>query len=238
MHDKKILRNFDGLQSNTVFCLWTGDEIMSENRIRSLWTLFNFIGCPIAYINKQTLEEWVHPEAPLHPAFQYLSSTHKSDYLRCYLMHHYGGGYSDIKITSTKWGEFFDILRSSSRLVLGYQEVAHGIPHLQNALGDELRANYSQLIGLGAFIFKRCSPLTQEWFDATHQLLDSKLDALKAHPAQHPQDQKDVTLPDGQTSRYPLKWAELLGEILHPILYRYRGQLIQAPIAPFFGAYR
>ncbi len=236
--DNLFLRQFDAVDANTVFCFWTGDEVMSENRIRSLWSLFSNIGCPVAYVTKQTLSEWVHPDSPLHPAYDYLSSTHKSDYLRCYFMHHYGGGYTDIKITTKRWSQYFEQLRSSSKLVLGYQEVPHGIPHLKNAVGDVLRANYSQLIGLGAFIFKRRTPLTQAWFDQTNALLDQKIEQLKLHPAQHPQDQMHVILPDGKVSGYPLEWAELLGEVLHPILYKFRDQLLQEPLEPFFGSYR
>lgn len=238
MQDKNFLKQFDATQSNTVFCLWTGDEALSENRIRALWSMFNNLGCPLAYVTKHTLPEWVHPDAPIHPAYEYLSSTHKSDYLRCYLMHHYGGGYSDIKITSKRWPDFFETLRTSSKLVLGYRELPHGIPHVQNEFGDILRANYAELIGCGAFIFKRKTPLTQQWFDQVQTLLDRKHEQLKENPAQHPLDQRNVILPDGETSKYPLEWAELLGEILHPLLYRFRDQLLQAPIEPFFGAYR
>jgi hypothetical protein len=229
---------FDGLKSRTIFCLWTGDEIMSGNRLQALWSIYNNTACPIAMINRNSVEEWIRKDHPLHPAYPFLSSTHKSDYLRCYLMHHYGGGYSDIKITSKKWWGFFEALEMSDKQALGYVELAHGIPHIEGEFGDLLRKSHAELIGLCAFIFKKQSALTSEWLTQAESLLDRKFDELQRSPASHPLDQTGVILPDGTTSSYPLRWAELLGEIVHPLFYKYRTELLQAPIEPYFGSYR
>jgi hypothetical protein len=229
---------FDGVSSRTVFCLWTGDEMLSDNRLRAIWSIISNTGCPVAFINKQSLADWIVPEHPLHPAWPYLSSTHKADYLRCYLMHYYGGGYTDIKRTQTRWPGFFEALEHSDKFALGYTELPNGIPHLKNELGDRLRAAYAELIGLCAFIFKKETPLTTAWLTRTEGLLDAKLPLLREHPACHPLDQTDVLLPNGQPSPYPLRWAELLGEIFHPLIHEYRHTLIQAPIAPVFEGYR
>ena len=53
--------------------------------------------CNIIFINKDNLKNYILKEHPLHKGFKYLSSIHQADYMRCYLMHHYGGGYTDIK---------------------------------------------------------------------------------------------------------------------------------------------
>lgn len=230
--------NFNASENRCIFCMWTGDNPMSTDRIQALWSIFNNTGCPVIFINKHNLSEWIHPNYPLHPAFEFLSSTHKSDYLRCYFMHHYGGGYTDIKQTTRKWGVLFDKLNGSSSLALGYQELAHGIPHLENTLGDEIRKNHKHVIGLCSFIFKKNSDITSEWLSETNKLLDSKLAELIKFPAQHPQDQYSVILPDNTVSRYPLRWAELLGEIFHPIIYKHNESLIQGEIAPLFSNYR
>jgi len=235
---QECLAQFDAVKARTIFCLWTGNEIMSENRLRALWSIFKNSGCPVAFITRDTVAEWVRNDAPLHPAFPYLSSTHKADYLRCYLMYHYGGGYADIKNTNRCWGEFFDQLEKSDRQALGYRELAHGIPHVSGALGDTIRASHQELIGLCAFIFKRHSELSGIWLARTNALLDQKMEQLRQFPAQHPQDQTGVILPDGNKSAYPLRWAELLGEIFHPLIYENRSQLLQAPIEPVFSAYR
>lgn len=238
MPTQEFLAQFDALKARTIFCFWTGDEIMSENRLKALWTIFKNTGCPIVFITKDTIQEWVKADAPLHPAFPYLSSTHKADYLRCYLMYHYGGGYTDIKCTTSRWGVFFESLEKSDRQVLGYQELAHGIPHVTGELGDRIRASHRELIGLCAFIFKRACPLAEVWLSRTNDLLDSKLAALQQSPGQHPLDQTGVVLPDGRKSSYPLRWAEMLGEIFHPLIFEERAQLLQAPIEPIFSAYR
>ena len=234
----EFLRTFDGLKSNTIFCMWTGDNPMSAQRIQALWSIYNNTGCPVALINQSNLQHWVHPDYPLHPAYPYLSATHKSDYLRVYFMHHYGGGYTDIKQTTVDWPVFFQRLRSSDAFALGYQELAHGIPHVVGALGDEIRAKHAELIGLCAFIFKKNSVLTNRWFNLTNTLLDSKFYYLIANPASHPQDQFNLQLDNSTYSNYPLRWAELLGELFHPLIYELRNHLLLDNINPRFYNYR
>ena len=233
-----FLRDFDGLASNTVFCMWTGDNPMSSQRIQALWSIYNTTACPVAFINQHNLPHWIHPDYPLHPAFSFLSATHKSDYLRVYFMHHYGGGYTDIKQTTTPWPQFFDQIRHSDAFALGYQELAHGMPHLSGPLGDEIKSKHHELIGLCAFIFKRHSDLTTQWINETHALLDVKYEELKSNPSQHPQDQTGLQLYENIVSQYPLRWAELLGDIFHPLIYRFRSQLISSDINPLFINYR
>ena len=212
---------------------------MSENRLKALWSLFKNTGRPVAFITKDTLTQWIHPDYPLHPAFEYLTSTHKSDYLRCYLMHYYGGGYADIKYTTAQWEPFFAQLgQSPDAMALGYTELAHGMPHLTGPEGDNIRAAHEDLIGLCAFIFRAQTALTGAWFEQLHCVLDDKLQLLKAHPGRFPLDQTAMQLPDGSTSEYPLRWAEILGEILHPLFYMHRKSLIKSSISPKFHGYR
>ena len=231
--------HFNGIQSRVIFCLWTGPELMSENRLKALWSIFKNTGRPVAFVSQETVSDWVLSAHPLHPAYPYLSSTHKADYLRCYLMHHYGGGYADIKFTSKHWEIFFQQIEASPHhLALGYQELAHGIPHVEGALGDQIRQAHKELIGLCAFIFKPHTELTSRWYGALHALLDEKLELLRQNPGRFPLDQAGLVLEDGSVSRYPLRWAEILGEILHPLFYEFRDRLIKAPIEPSFAAYR
>jgi len=231
--------DWNGLTSRTVFCLWTGSEILSENRLKALWSIFNNTGRPVAFVTQETLNEWVVQGSPMHPAYPYLSSTHKSDYLRCYLMHHFGGGYSDIKQTTARWEPFFAQLeQSEDSLALGYTELPHGIPHVHGEFGDQIRAAHQELIGLCSFIFKPKTQLTTKWYEQLHDLLDQKFELLKDNPGKFPLDQTGLVLPDGSASSYPLRWAEILGEILHPLFYEFRDRLIKAPIAPKFRDYR
>lgn len=235
--DKFYLYDLNGVQQNLIFCCWTGDEEMSTNRVQALWSILQNTGCTLALINKGNIENWILPDAPLHPAYPYLSSTHKADYLRCYMMHHYGGGYTDLKITTKNWSKFFNALRNSDYLALGYAELEDGIPHLKER-EEYHHISHEDLIGLCSFIFKKHTVLTKSWLVATEQLLTAKLEQLKANPAQHPLDQTGVILPNGMTSQYPLRWAEMLGEIFHPIIYHSKERILKKSIEPFFGNYR
>jgi len=235
---RDYLANFDGIQSNTIFCMWAGTNPMSAQRIQALWSIYNNTRCPVVFINHQSLRDWEKSEHPYHPAFEYLSDTHKSDYIRCYLMHHYGGGWTDIKQTSIDWRPHFAALKKSDALALGYQEIADGIPHIKGPLGDKLRANYKENIGLCAFIFKRYSTITYEWTEKLNSKLDSLLSRLREHPAATPQDQLGLKNPNGSISEYPIEWAGILGEIFHPITYHNKNLIIQDQIAPRFFGYR
>jgi hypothetical protein len=211
---------------------------MSSQRIQALWSIYNNTRCPVVYINHQSLRDWEKPEYPYHPAFEYLSDTHKSDYIRCYLMHHYGGGWADIKHTSADWRPHFAKLRSSNALALGYQEIADGIPHIKGPLGDELRANHKQNIGLCAFIFKRDNKITANWLTSLHETLDLVYNDLKNNPATHPQDNTGTLLSCGRKSTYPISWSGILGDIFHPLMYKNRSQILQDHINPLFYGYR
>lgn len=60
-------------------------------------------GVEVKLITPKNLNNYLLPDFPLHPAYDYLSLVHKSDYLRCYFMHFHGGGYSDIKPNYKNW---------------------------------------------------------------------------------------------------------------------------------------
>lgn len=74
-------------------------------------------------INPALLPFFILKDAPLHPSYSFLSGVHRSDYLRCYLMHHYGGGYSDIKHMHFDIGPLINRLEEGPKdiYVSGYQ---------------------------------------------------------------------------------------------------------------------
>jgi hypothetical protein len=76
--------------NKTLFLIWFGGlENMSANRKKCLDSIYQHAGVDIVLITEDNLNHWL--VEPLHPAFEYLSLTHKADYLRSYLMHFYGG---------------------------------------------------------------------------------------------------------------------------------------------------
>lgn len=234
------LRQLDGLQTGITFCIWAGLNSMSAQRMQALLSIQFNTGCPVVCLTAANLGEWQHPDQPFHPAFDFLSATHKADYLRCYLMHHYGGGYTDIKHTQRPWRPFFERLQSHpGQDGLGYTEIGpNGVAPVPPPMGDALRANYLKLIGLCAFVFRRQSPFTYQWFSQTQHLLDAKLDALRANPARHPQDQMNAPFTDGTLSPYPLAWTELLGNVFHPLVLQMCARILHDEIAPAFSNYR
>lgn len=102
-----------------VYCFWTGNNAMSEIRSNCFQTMLNTVGVPVKLITPQNLNEYILNDYPLHPAFENLSLVHKSDYLRCYFMHHYGGGYADIKRQDHSWSASFREFNSSAAWVMG-----------------------------------------------------------------------------------------------------------------------
>ena len=152
-------------------------------------------------------------------------------------MHHYGGGYTDLKLTYKNWFCYFSKLRQSDALALGYPEIEQGIPHLAQSSSSS-HIHFTDLIGLCSFIFKRKSELTHAWINNVHALLDTKLTLLKQNPGRHHLERQGILMPDGTVSNYPLRWAELLGEIFHPLIYSHKSRVLKVDIAPKFQNYR
>lgn len=200
-----------------IFTFWTGTNQMSENRIKSLDTIAAFSGVPVALITRKNLYDFAI--YPIHKAYEYLSDVHKSDYLRCYFMHYFGGGYCDIKHIERPWKPAFERLEKSGAYALGYKEVSpnHVAECNTPEQKKELQLNYRKLIGCGAFIFMSYTPMTQDWFNAVESVMTAKYELLKANPG-------NVR---GDNPGYPLRWTELLGDILHPLCLKYQGKILQ-----------
>jgi len=195
---------------------------MSINRLDSLQQLIDTSDCDVILITKQNLHEYILPDIPLHPAFPYLSETHKADYLRTYFMHFHGGGYSDVKKTTGSWEQCFKDLYKSDYWICGYKEIPIGVAY------PPVIDKWQELIGNGAYICKPNTPLTQEWYSGMIAVLDAKLERLMQFPARTPQDMA------GSGTGYPLEWNEMLGRIFHRVCYKYKEKLLNTlPISIF-----
>lgn len=214
-----------------IFLFWTGDNAMSDSRRNCLNSFYRNSSCNIELVDSYNLHNWIVSD--LHPAFPYLSFTHRADYLRCYFMHHYGGGYSDIKYCSFNWSPYFTQLfnSDSEAYMCGYREIS---PRAVASSLQNIRSAYRFLPGMGHFIFKAYSPLTFKWISRVHSYLDSLMELLVENPGTyHPRavfggvHSHDLCLRlRYYKSCYPLQWNSLLGQILHPASYEHTHNLI------------
>lgn len=202
-----------------IWVLWTGDNELPANRRRGLDAIKEHNSdIEIRLVTARSLEQWILPDHPLHPAYTNLSLVHRSDYLRAYLLNHYGGGYTDVKASRHPWGPVFDVLEKTlDAYVVGYPEVgSNATAHLPGRLGHDLRWAYPQLIGGGAVICRSQTPFTLQWLAQIHHVLDAHQDALGLHPG-------DAY---GRNTGYPLQWEEIMARIYHPLQLKYLDHVI------------
>jgi len=193
-----------------IYCFWTGNNEMSENRNKAFINLKENSKCNVILITSDNLSEYILPDYPLHEAYSYLSFTHRADYLRTYFMHLHGGGYSDIKKIPESWENAFnDINNDKYAYINGYRENQSG-----DIANGEVSELYDKLIGNGAYIVRPNTEFSKQWFYEMNQLLDKKLPLLKQ------MDVNDNKLNDS-LENYPIEWNEMLGRIFHKLLANY-----------------
>jgi len=217
-----------------IYCFWTGNNEMSENRQRCLDSIVQNADVPVKLITPQNLSDYILPDYPLHQAYNYLSAVHKADYLRCYFMHFYGGGYCDIKSIKHSWKNCFEKIDNTNKYILGYSELNEECSAYKDIveplLKKEVKRSWPLLIGNGAYICRSQTKFTDEWYTELNMRLDYYLETLKKHPA---------TDPMGQGNGYPIPWQRILGSIFHPLCLKYHNRIIQDDaISPIFKDYR
>lgn len=234
-----------------LFVVWFGGD-MSPARSRSLALIRHVTSLEVILVDEQSLHDWVRSDAPLHPAFPLLSAVHKADYLRCYLMHHHGGGYVDLKPLRADWATEFDLLeRTPHAWAVGYREGGrHGVATFGLQRDQRwavhrsawwryrwLQANYRLLMGVCGFVFRPASCMTTLWYAAVLSRLEYFSAALSRHPARHPRDHHGFVVDRGP-SGYPIPWSALLADILHPLALQHRRRILLTLPPPEFTDYR
>ena len=188
--------------------IWFGAE-MSDNRRRCANTIMTVIGkhVPIELITEKNLQVY-QDLVPLHPCFQYLSAIHKSDYLRGYLGHHWGGGYVDIKPYKASWQYCFDVFEDTEVWLAGTPELSRN-----DVAGndDSVKDMWRQLASCCSYIMRPRTPYSNALLTGQNALLDLYADDLRAHPAQCDR----CSFPNA--GDYPISWNSLWGAILHPL---------------------
>lgn len=235
------LFGFNGLTSRTIFCFWFGGiQTMSPNRIQGLYSIFGKTGVPVCLITEETVSAWEHPERGFHPAFSSLSAVHKSDYLRAYFMHFYGGGYTDIKAPRSSWCDYFSLMDQHPKAeILGYRELRPtGIAPVPGQLGIEMRLRYQELVGMCSFIMRPRTLFSELYLNGIEILLSQKIDLLKRFPAESAYDNSDGWFVE-RKSNYPLNWTAIGSEIYHPAQFSRLNNIIYSDeICPSVSGYR
>ena len=238
----------DHIKNKTIWMFWTGDNEMSGNR-KQAYDSFCELNkdCDVRLVTNETIECLTE----IHEGYEYLSPIQKGDYLKAYFMHYYGGGYSDVKATSTSWSPYLQRMEDNENLLgIGYAEASVGgvafiegcrldpkdsifcrdftLDENENWSSIHVRENWQKLIGNGAFIFRPETELTQQWLNGLHEKMDGYLPELKEHPAQWARDAHNYIIPEtGQKSKYPIPWAVICGNILHPLTLKYHVNIDQ-----------
>lgn len=199
---------------NTIFCFWTGKNEMSDNRKRGIQSLHKKTGVSVTLITPDNLQEYILKDYPLHPGYELLSLVHKSDYLRCYFMHHYGGGYADIKTFHYSWEKAFKKLKANpNQYIIGYPEIG-GIAPVGGKLYDDLKFHYVLLIGNCAYICKSYTDFTTEWYTELQYRMNENYEKL-------------IQYKKGNLPEYPIPYTYLLGQIFHPLSLKYHKKLLK-----------
>lgn len=211
--------------TNKVFCCWFGGtNRMSNDRRSCLETIFHHNKNTIL-ITEENLFDWVKE---IHPGFYFLSETHKADYVRTYLAHFYGGGYTDIKRHHFSFSKYHNELESEPEAwMIGSTEA-----NPWDTAVLSLQPHYKSLLVMCSYIIKPQTKLTEEWYGGMMRKMDEKYQDLAKNPSSHPQDKRE------SGSGYPLRWAELLGENFHPACFKYKEQLRHSMPYPDISNYR
>ena len=230
----KVTPYTDNIKNRILFILWMGGEL-SENRKESIESIKKNTKCNVVFITKENLNNYILNDYPLHKGFKYLSAIHQADYLRCYLMHHYGGGYSDLKKATSSWEPSYKKIENNKNIwavgLRGPKNFGIAYPQEYNKYErEELKKNHKNLIGVGYFIYKPNTPLTQEWYNNLNKRMDYYYEDLKKYPATFPRqaygispskyinNPKDLKI---KHTKYPISWNRILGQINYPLQLKY-----------------
>ena len=85
-------------------------------------------------------------------------------------------------------------------------------------------------------LLQKNTNITQEWHDEVVKRLDALLPQLQKHPATTPKE-KPGDIINGEPSKYPVPWTYILGDILHPLSYKYRKNILRTLPTPEFKNY-
>ncbi|MDM1073045.1 hypothetical protein HX001_11180 [Empedobacter brevis] len=245
-----------------IYCFWTGNNPLTENRKKGIKALEKNAGVPVKLITPENLTQYIKSEYPLHKGYELLSFVHRSDYLRCYFMHHYGGGYADVKPFINSWKPAFEKLNSKKdKYIIGYPELLYGgltpVKHTflpdksiykkyeeklnsEEKVFNDLTKHTPLLVGTCSFICKPNTVLTKEWYEELHKRMDEAYDELKKFNEKEKNEfiYYEMGYPE-KDKGYPIPYFHLLGQIIHPLMLKHHKYIIKyKKLLPVLKDYR
>ena len=220
-------------RSRRLWLVWAGANALSDNRLASLDALHRtHSDLDITLITPENVHGYEVDGHPLHSAYPHLSAVHRSDYLRAYLLHHYGGAYSDIKFVGAGLAEAVDRTQSEvGPMLVGYPEIDSDlVDNLHGPVGRDVRRNYRRIVGMGAMAAQPRTPFTAEWLAEVERRLDYYSTLLTAFPAQDAY---------GATGGYAVTWIGIGADVFQPLQLKYLERVEARPeLTPILRDYR
>ena len=215
-----------------VWCYWEGPP-MTGNRRLSFEYLQAHIQVPICLITPDNLHHFIVEGHPLPRAFNQLSIVHRSDYIRAYLLHHYGGGWHDIKATEVSYEKVWEEFRNDAIWIVGKREIAKGAAKIYNADGDFVPDHYQKLIAVPSWVGRPQTSLSADLLSGIEAIIEQNADTLFMYPAKHPREKRISSRNpikrlftiikfkyQKRSIHYPLDWT-LFGNVFHPAILKY-----------------
>jgi hypothetical protein len=212
-----------------VFVCWFGGytknlPLMSIKRFAAFKSLVENIDVPVILLTHMNYKFFEKKTNPIHYAFDYLSANHKSDYLRAYMLHYYGGAYHDVKWRIESWKDEWEKdnwTKNENIWIYGRRETyesAIGYPPGMKYIQKE----YNKLVTMCWVICKKNTKYTTELLNKIENTLDAKYSELIKFPGYKSSgyySNKPSSLTE--ENNYPLRWLELMGEIFHTLMLKY-----------------
>jgi len=207
------------MNNKVIWIYWAGQS-MSPARAKA----YDFLikknsNCQVKLVSEVDFKKYEVKTNPIPKEFYLLSFTHQSDYVRSYLMHHYGGAYSDIKPYGFNFSSILSQLyKDSNCWGISYPYRKEELRSLKNFHGIDDIENGDQYLGYGCFAYKSKTDFTKKWLELNDSMLKKNSTELINSPGTyHPraihsgvfqQDFNDLNVyPTG----YPFGWGNFIG---------------------------
>lgn len=201
-----------------LWACWLGGPI-TPNRERAIEGLRQQPGLEFRLVTEPA--EVLVDGHPFHYAYEHLTMTQKSDYMRAYVMHHHGGFYADVKPFLGNLRPAVDRLNADPDLwVVAYREITSNyVPDLAHTLGQDIRRHYRSVMGPSGFACRPGTLFTAEWL----REVDARMDYYSGQLAEAAAGAGDAY---ERPASYPIRWSEIMGDITQPLSMKHQGHVL------------